>query len=471
MTKSLTAQLGGFVDAFTFADIPEEALGLVRGAFADTVAVIMAGIDEDAVRIVHLHAIENDAGSDARVCLTDVGASSPAAALIGGTAAHALDYDDQSLSGHPSAVLVPAILAEGERLGSSGRDLVTAYVAGYEVWAELIGRNTAYHAKGWHPTSVFGTIGAAASAAFLNRLNVERTIAALAIAASHAGGLASNFGTMTNPLHAGLAARNGVVAAQLAKAGLTASTDVFDTPTGFLAAFASNTSPDLASPGRLGDHLYILNHRLCVKRYPTCYFMHRSFEAALKLLTETSTPAADVERVEVTMGRGQTAVLTHDRPKTALEAKFSGHFAIAAAAVLGKMGLAELTDDVVLRPDIQAFLPKVALIPVDEYDRRDPAHSPSDSVRITLRNGMTLESGPIATVRGHANDPLSTLELWHKFEECTGRTHDTAARKVLFDALMRIDTLSGTRDLPTSDRRGYMIAGRIGETDLAEAAL
>jgi 2-methylcitrate dehydratase PrpD len=471
MSESLTARLGSFVNEFSFADIPEDALSLVRSAFADTVAVIMAGIDEDAVRIVHQHTIEADSGVDARVCLTDVRASSAAAALIGGTAAHALDYDDQSLSGHPSAVLVPVILAEGERLGSSGRDLAAAYVVGYEVWAELIGRNTGYHAKGWHPTSVFGTIGAAASAASLNRLSTGETIRALAIAASQASGLASNFGTMTKPLHAGLAARNGVVSAQLAKAGLTASTDIFDSPGGYLGAFASSTAPDLSGPQRLGTSLYILNHRLCVKRYPTCYFMHRSFEATTQMLADTKTTAEQIACVEVTMGRGQTTVLTHDRPQTGLEAKFSGHFAIAAAAVVGRMGLPELTDNFVQRPDIQAFFPKVRLIPVDEYDPRDPAHSPSDSVRVILKDGRLLDSGPIATVKGHANDPLSPAELWQKFQECTAHTHTPMARKSLFDALMQIDSLPSARALPSSGGRSYMAMERRSAGEMIEAAV
>ena len=456
MTESLTARLGRFVHGFKHQDIPEDARTLVRSAFADTVGVIMAGLDEQVVGLVHRYAKATDAGVDARVCLTGSRASSPTAALVGGTAAHALDYDDQSLSGHPSAVLVPVILAEGERLGSSGRDLMAAYVVGYEVWAELIGRSAGYHARGWHPTSVFGTIGATASAAYLNRLSPGETVAALAIAASQACGLASNFGTMTKPLHAGLAARNGIVSAQLAASGMSAGNDVFDTATGFLAAFAGEQPPDLDSAGRIGSRLYILNHRLCVKRYPTCYFMHRAFEATVNLLAEPRVGAQEVERVEVTMGRGQTAVLTHERPVTGLEAKFSCQFAIAAAAILGRMGLREVTDAVVQREDIQSFFPKVTLIAVDESDPRDPAHSPTDRVQIFLRDGRVLDSGPIATVKGHANDPLSRDDLWDKFEECTAATHDPAEREALFDVLMRIDDLPGTDALPTWRHRGHI---------------
>lgn len=461
MTVSLTSKMGAYVQDFTLDDVPEDALKIVRSAFADTVAVIMAGIEEDATRITFAQAAETDSGRGASVCLTDAVASSPMAALVGGTAAHALDYDDQSLSGHPSAVLVPAILAEGWRLNATGQEIAAAYLVGYEVWAELIGRNTGYHAKGWHPTSVFGTVGAAAAVAYLNKLRAEQVVCALAIAASKASGLASNFGTMTKPLHAGLAARNGLVSAQLAAGGMTASADAFNSAVGFLSAVSANT-PDRETASRLGDKLYILNHRLCIKRYPTCYFMHRSFEAMVAILAEAGAVADEVERVEVRMGRGQTVVLTHERPQTALEAKFSGQFAIAAAAILGRMGLKEVSDEVVLRPDIQAFLPKVELIPVDGFDPRDPVHSASDSVRAFLKSGKILDSGPISSIKGHAEDPLTRDELWAKFQECTADVHIAAGPEPVFDQLMEIDTLPRLRALPTFTAPTYMKSPRDG---------
>jgi 2-methylcitrate dehydratase PrpD len=128
--SALTADLGQFLAAINYKQLPAEALALVRNGFTDTVGVIMVGIDEPVVDIVRRTLVDSEGKREARVCLSNHYVSAPDAALIGGTAAHALDYDDQSLSGHPSAVLVPAILAEGESLGSSGRDLVNAYVAG-----------------------------------------------------------------------------------------------------------------------------------------------------------------------------------------------------------------------------------------------------------------------------------------------------------------------------------------------------
>ncbi len=446
--SALTADLGRFLAAINYEQLPAGALALVRNGFTDTVGVIMVGIDEPVVDIVRRTLVGSEDKREARVCLSNRYVSAPDAALVGGTAAHALDYDDQSLSGHPSAVLVPAILAEDESLGSSGRDLVTAYVAGYEVWAELLRRDANYHRKGWHPTAVFGVIAAAAAAALLHRLPAERAAAALSIAASHAGGLGANFGTMTKPYHAGRAARDGLVAARLATAGMTAGRDTLENPQGFLNAFSPG-SPDLESPVRVGTDWYLPRQSLCIKKYPTCYFMHRSFDATVKMLAGRRIGPDDIAEIEVTMGRGQTTVLVNERPQTGLEAKFSEQFAMAAAVILGRMGVAEVTDAVVRRPEIQAFFPKVRLNPVDEYDSRDPAHSPSERVVLRLHNGEVLDSGPVAVIRGHADDPMSVDELWDKFAACTARTHTQLEARVLFDLLQAIDELPCVRDLPT----------------------
>lgn len=446
----LTAALGEFLETVRFADLPEEAISLARDAFTDTIGVIMAGLDEPVVKIVYDEVTLAPPAGQARACLSEASITAPDAALLSGTAAHALDYDDQALTGHPSAILVPAILAEGEFLKSTGQEMVVAYVAGYEVWAELVRRSRNYHAKGWHPTSVFGSVSAAAAVAVLRKLPAERASTALAIAASHAGGLAINFGTMTKPYHAGMAARNGVISARLAARGATASAVAFEHPRGYLTAFSPEATADWDSPCELGRHWHILGHRLCIKRYPTCYFMHRSFDSTVRLLEGKNVHPDDVEEVEVIMGRGQTTVLAHERPRTGLEAKFSGQFAMAAAVILGRMGLEEVTDEVAVREDMTAFYPKVRLTPIDEYDSRDPAHSPSDRVIVRLKDGTELDTGPITSVRGHAFDPLTTDELWQKFRECTARSHGEKDARALFEATQRIADLRSTLDIPTS---------------------
>lgn len=447
----LTAALGQFVASLDYDRIPATALPLLRDAFTDTVAVIMVGVAEPVSQIVLRTCAEPRERGEARACLSRIRCSAADAALVGGTAAHALDYDDQSLSGHPSAVLVPAILAEGEARGASGRDLVTAYVAGYEVWAELLRRDANYHTKGWHPTSVYGSVAAAAAVSVLNRLPAERASAALAIAASHAGGLAANFGTMTKPYHAGMAARSGLVSARLAAAGMTANDAALEHAQGFLHAFSPGR-PDRDSPAQVGSDWYLLRQRLCIKKYPTCYFMHRSFDATVKLLAGRGIGADDIAEIEVTMGRGQTAVLINEHPRTGLEAKFSEQFAMAAAVILGRMGVNEVNDETAQRADFQSFYRKVRLNPVDEYDTRDPAHSPSERVVIRLADGRTLDSGSIRIIAGHADDPLSVDELWEKFSACTTRTHTAPQAKALFAQLQAVETLTGIDALPTCER-------------------
>ena len=379
---SLTLELGTFLQDIRFERIPADLVDLICDAFTDTVGVIMAGLDEAIVKIVREEVTLGPAPQQARACLSTLKISAPDAALLNGVAAHALDYDDQALTGHPSAILVSAVLAEGEYLKSSGRELATAYLAGYEVWAELVRRNTNYHTKGWHPTSFFGVVAAAAAVSVLRKLPHEKAMSALALAASHAGGLAVNFGTMTKPYHVGMASRAGVMSARLAAAGATGSHKVFEHPRGFLTAFSPTLGADWNSPSSLGKEWRMHSHRLCVKRYPTCYFMHRSFASTAAMLEGKEVSPDDVVSVTVTMGRGQTAVLVHERPWLTHEARFSEQFAMAAAVILGKMSVTELTDEVVQRPDIQAFLPKVKLNPIDEYDSRDPAHSIYDRVEI-----------------------------------------------------------------------------------------
>src|SRR4051812_42815269 len=203
--------------------------------------VTLAGAAEPAARIVQ-RVIAQDGGGRCGVFGTSLRRSAADAALTNGTAAHALDYDDMcfvSLA-HPSAPLVAAALAAAEVAGAPGRAVLDAYIVGFELEGRL-GRamNPRHYQRGWHCTATLGTIGAAAAASRLLGLDVGATGHALAIAASEASGLKENFGTMVKPLHAGLAARNGVVAAQLARAGMTASAAAIDGPQGFLAALDS----------------------------------------------------------------------------------------------------------------------------------------------------------------------------------------------------------------------------------------
>ena len=226
---ALTAELGHFVAGLTLKDIPAEAQAVAKTGITDCFGVMIAGAQDPVVALIDREMAGSDGSALASLIPSLKRRNVEDAALVNGAAAHVLDYDDVTLDGHPSAVLVPAIIAQGETFGASGSELLTAYVAGYEVWAELLMREPVpLHQKGWHPTAVRGAVAAAAACAQLRRLTPEQCQTALAIAASMAGGLVANFGSLTKCFQVGRAAQSGVIAARLAEAGLTASPDTLE---------------------------------------------------------------------------------------------------------------------------------------------------------------------------------------------------------------------------------------------------
>ena len=245
---SLTKTLGQFVADLSPNRLPEGAERIARLGFIDCIGTMIAGRREDCVRI--MKEVLAPAAGPATLTFGKEKSTAPEAAWINGTAAHALDYDDVGLRGHPSTVLVPAILAEAETLGSTGADMIVAYVAGYETWAELFRRDSGLlHEKGWHPTGLYGAVGAAAACASLRRLDADKAAQAIALGASQSSGLMANFGTMTKPFHAGKAAHAGIMAARLAEAGFTASTDALEHPQGFLHAISPTGTEDRTERG------------------------------------------------------------------------------------------------------------------------------------------------------------------------------------------------------------------------------
>jgi 2-methylcitrate dehydratase PrpD len=449
---ALTAEIGRFLSDIRFEKLPKTMLPVVRDAFTDTIGVVMAGVDVPLARILWQTVVDRTGRPEARACLSSHRVDAPSAALLAGAIAHALDYGCQTASGHPGGVIIPAILAEAEVQGSTGEEMVTAFVAGYEVWCEVWRRNKYYHKAGWHPTALLGPLASAAACSVLRKLPSDKAQMAIAIAASHAGGLFSNFGSMTKGYHSGKAARDGLVAARLADAGMTGGPDALENIQGYLSAFSSGGVPDRESPSQLGVEWYLPRQKLQFKMHPSCFFSHRSFEGTLAMLKGRKVDPESVESVEVQMGRGQVTVLVHQQPTNMYQAQFSGQFGIAAAVILGKFGVPEIADEVVQRPDMQAFYPKVRLTPVDEEDPRDPVFSPTERVILRLKSGEVLDSGPIETIPGYAAEPLTTAELWGKFRECTQLTHNDAEAKHLFDLLQKIDELPSTDAIPSCER-------------------
>jgi 2-methylcitrate dehydratase PrpD len=451
MGESLTRALGAFVSNLRLAAVPPAALAVVHTGFADCVGTMIAGSVEEPPNLLH-RTLATPPGA-ASLYLTGPRVPAPDAAFINATAAHALDFDDVALRGHPSTVLVPAILAEAEELGADGAAMAAAYVAGYEVWADLACRDRdQHHEKGWHPTGIFGPIAAAAACASLRGLDPEKAAHALAMGASHSSGLVANFGTMTKPYHAGRAAHAGVMVARLAAAGFTASLDALEHPQGFLAAASPKGNVDRTSPTRAGRDWQVLAQGLSVKKYPLCYCTHRALDGMLDLLRAEKIAPQDVESVSVSTGRRYATILRNARPQTGLEAKFSMQFAMASALVAGRAGLAELTDAFVRRADIQALMPRVRVEPDDREDPTRTGAAPWDQIVVETRDGRRLESARVTDERGSPQLPLSADELWTKFQGCLAAGRSQLAARPLFDALMSIETQSGVRALVLRDQ-------------------
>lgn len=418
--NGLTQSLARYVANPTFGDAHANACEVAKLGFIDTIGTMIAGASEPVVKIVLEHYAAYTTPSEAPVPFAGLMKPAPHAACINATAGHALDYDDVAMAGHPSTVLVPAILAEGHCLGVSGQQALTAYVVGYEVWAELIYRESGkYHLKGWHPTGVLGTVACAAAVAYLHGLNADRAGAALAIAASMASGLVANFGTMTKPFHAGRAAANGIEAVRLAKLGMTASPDVFEHKAGYLRALTIAGEVDVDSPAdRLGQTPRLLDYGLSIKRYPVCYSCHRTIDGMLSLVEQNDLTTDDIKSVVATIGPAQASMLRNHTPQTGLEAKFSIEFAVASALVDREVGLRQLTDDFVKQPAVQAQFEKVSTQINEEACPLEPSFAFSDRVVIETTDGRTLDTGPIRFPLGNAGNPMSAEALRAKFLDC-----------------------------------------------------
>ena len=445
----LTETLARFVHASSTVQVPAAAAQIIRTGVIDNVGTMLAGRKEPIVEIVRRHvAARQSSAAESSVLLDQGRAYAADAALINATAAHALDYDDVALSGHPSTVLVPALMAEGEAIGACGADLIRAYLAGYEVWAELIGRDAdSHHLKGWHPTAVFGTVGGAAAIACLRKLDVLACRNALAIAASMAGGLVANFGTMTKPFHAGRAASSAIEAVRLAMLGMTASADVLEHHAGFLAAVSPKGKVDSdRAADTLGKTLRILETGLSIKKYPVCYSTHRVIDAVIDCVKREKIAADEVVSVHAWIGVAQASMLRNHTPVTGLEAKFSLEFGVASALVAQAAGLSQLTDQFVNGAQIRDLMTKVSISTTERLCTVDPSFAYTDRVEIRLADGRTIDSGEIRFARGNAKLPLAEADLRTKFLDCLSGVPQVDG-SALYERLSALEHVADLRSL------------------------
>ena len=427
---------------------PAEARRRAAIALCDTVGVILAGAREAAAKIVRRTLVSESHGN-CRVLGTAERASASDAALANGVAAHAHDYDDMCFvsMAHPSCALVPSILAAGELTSASGSAVLDAYIVGFEVECRLglIMNPRHYHERGWHCTSSIGTLGAGAAAARLLRLDATSTVHALGIAASTACGLKENIGSMVKPLHAGMAARNGLMAARLAQAGFVASEQSIDGPQGYLVAMDSQkpASALIDAIADLGSRWEILDTGITVKLYPSCAATHPPLDALLGLKRRHHIVAEDIAAIDVEVDSMTPRLLIHSRPSTPLEAKFSMPFCAAAAIVFGHPMLETFDMEKIRDARIQKLLPLITLRSNPDFDAAPPLSQANVWVR--RKDGRTV-SERADGARGYPGR-LTEDELNTKFLACAQRSLTHAAATEILEVLHAIDSTPSIADL------------------------
>ena len=399
------------------------ATAVARGRLAvlDTLGCMLAGAGEPVAESVRRTVAHWGEGACTLVG-TDRRAPAPWAALANGTAAHALDFDDYEDPGatHASAVLVPALLALGEERQASGRDLLDAYIAGFEVIVRLgAAVNLSHYHRGWHATATLGAIGAAAAGARLLRLDAQGAGHALGLATSMAAGFKTQFGTMAKPLHAGLAAKAGVLSSSLAAEGVTASSEVLDGTWSVLSLMAGPEAEGFDGALQdLGDPLAIEAYGLVVKPYPCCGYIHGTLDGVLDLRRAEDPSATDIAGVTSRIPARNAEILMYPRPEDPMQARFSLPYCTTVAVLHGAVTVADFTPEAVARPEVRAWLPNATLETHPVHDKSsDLAHHEPDVVTLRLAGGGERRI-EVMHPRGTPARPLSEAEMSRKFQSC-----------------------------------------------------
>jgi 2-methylcitrate dehydratase PrpD len=423
----LTKYVADFVCGARIEDLPGDVVSLGKKSILDGLGLALSGSVAKSGELVRRHLRDLYLGAGpATVIGSGLKVAPRFAAFANGVGIHADDYDDTQLAvasdrvygllTHPTAPALPAALATGELVGASGQAVMLAYHLGVEVECKIAEAiNPRHYQTGFHATATCGTFAAASASARLLGLDREATQRALSIAGSQSGGLRENFGTMTKPFHAGRAAESGVVAAQFAASGWTATDRILEAPRGFFNAAGGGYDAG-AIDGKLGAPWTFHSPGVSIKPHPSGSLTHPGMTEMLRLIREHRIRADDVVRVRVGTNSNMPNALIHHRPRNELQAKFSMEFCMAILLIEGRAGLGEFTDEVVLRPDIQAMIEKVDF-GVDEAAERAGYDKMTTIIDIELRDGRKV-SGRADFGKGSPADPMTYEEVAEKFREC-----------------------------------------------------
>lgn len=425
--KGLTAYVCDFITRTRYEDLPEEVLALGAKSILDGLGLALAGSRSTLAPLLERY-LTTLCPSPGRSSILGTAQKVPPrfAAFANGAFIHADDYDDTQLATrsdrvyglltHPTVPVLPAALALSEAGARAGRDLLTAYHVGVEVECKLAEAISPRHYnEGFHTTGTVGVFGSAAACAKLLGLDRLRTAHALGLAASQAGGLRRNFGSMTKPFHAGHAAEAGVVAADLAALGWTAAPDILEGTFGFFQAAGGGFDP-AAVADQLGRPWSLASPGVSIKPFPSGSLTHPAMGELLRLIRTFDLKPSEVERIDVGANSSMVTTLLHHRPVTGLQAKFSMEFGLAILVLDRKAGLAEYTDAVVQRRDVQELLRRVDFH-VDPEAERAGLDKMTSLLSVRLRDGRVV-TGRAQFAKGSPADPMSYAEVAEKFRGC-----------------------------------------------------
>ncbi|MBP2557279.1 2-methylcitrate dehydratase PrpD [Neorhizobium galegae] len=431
--SSLTMALARLAAELDGRTLPKEVVGWASRTFTDTIACGLAGASDEAVQA--LRAILPAGNGKARLWGSSETGHVLNVAQINGVAAHALDFDDCHLvmDGHPSVSIVPGLFALAEERNSSGIELLTAYIAGLETELRLAKIcNPAHADRGWHPTVTFGVIGAAVACSRLLRLYENGVAAGIAIAASCSSGLRANSGTMTKPLHAGQAARNGLQAALLAERGFSANLTALEHRFGFIAAFGGGPAQEWQEvlAGLEGTFL-LLEPGIAIKQYPCCAFIHSAIDAAAQLRAHVA-KQEDVASVTVRLHSRRLRNIDRPSPKDGFDAKFSTQYLAARSLLQNTIGFSDFSPEAIADEKVATLSAKVRLEPHEDEDLS------FGRVEVVLTDGRRLSAeDSVAMGRGPSNS-MSEAQFADKFHSCTAEVLTREESERLLSALLAL---------------------------------
>jgi len=452
-----TAAVVEFIAHASFDRVPARAIVEAKRCLIDGFGVVLAGATVDGSRIVREFVHASGAAGESTILGPARSSSAPAgAALANGASGHAMDYDDTQLSTTPDRIFgllthptVPALassLAVAERGNVSGAAFLEAFLVGFEVECKIAEAiDPSHYQRGFHSTGTIGVFGAAASAARLMKLTPAQTAHAIGIAASMSSGIRVNFGSMTKPLHAGRAAENGVVAAELASRGFTAGDNALDGEWGFFQVAGGGAElPRLV--GALGRPFSIVEPGVSFKPYPCGSLGHPTMDAMLKAVTDHDVKPEQVRAVRVRAGSNILNPLRYTTAKTELEAKFCLPFMMTSILLRRRAGIREFTDEFVSSAPVQALMPRVTTV----FDRAIEARGfdkMRSVVEIELADGRTLTQAADERYRGSPENPFTREDLHAKFADCASLVLSRPKIAHALDLIERVDQLTSVREL------------------------